>query len=370
MCGIIGGFHTGKDAPPVNEWALKTFEDQHERGMKGFGIVEWKQDSKPVVLRACEPAKFMFDIHAKQYPMMLVHHRTPTSTPNWMDQTHPIVVHDGSLAHDYLVVHNGVLRNEDELYKEHTEVLGFQYQTALIDEKKKISFNDSEALAIEVARFIEKQVSCIGARGSAAFIALQLDKESGKVEELFFGRNEGNPLKMGKTRGKLHLSSEGEGDLIQPFILYSCKLEGDMELSKRPMTFAAEPAYVAPTKPTYLAASSLASTYPDYTRTAADDDRVSSRWRDEEEWDKWEKDSLKDVPQSPFEIFMETTMAEVEDSVTAYLDNLGDPDAVLIDTSEETLREIARILIRAREEAMDLHNKTYLEEESLKEKTV
>ena len=231
MCGIIMAAETGEKAEIVNNKVLLQFEDQKERGTQGYGIVKIDEEMNYKVDRATEGYKFMWDMHQDPTKIMMVHHRIPTSSENKIKQTHPFLIEDGSLKYDYLLMHNGVIQNDDKLKEEH-EKLGFTYKTE--DGKK---YNDSECLAIEIARFIEEQVSVVGTEGSAAFIGLQIDKKTKKVIKLFFGRNEGNPLNMYKTRGKIFLSSTGPGSEVQPFFLYSCKLDKEMKLSKKAMAF-------------------------------------------------------------------------------------------------------------------------------------
>ncbi len=231
MCGIIGVFNTEKEKIQVNDEALEIFEDQAERGTKGFGIINIDGDNSYLVDRATEPYKFLWDIHAKPTNRIIIHHRQPTSTDNKIHQTHPILVSSGSLAHDYLVIHNGIITNDDELRKMH-EGLGFIYNTVGESKLGYERFNDSECLAIEMARYIEKQTKKLGIRGSAAFIAIQIDKKTKKVEQMFFGRTSSAVLNMAKTRNKLILSSEGKGDEIKEETLYSCKMDDNMELKK------------------------------------------------------------------------------------------------------------------------------------------
>ena len=240
MCGIIGTFHTGKNKEPVNDAVLNQFEDQKERGVNGFGIIKINDKMEFKVDRATEGYKFMYDMHSDAVRGMIIHHRIPTSSDNKIAQTHPIAVKNGSLKYEYLVVHNGVINNDDELKEEH-EKLGFVYTT--VDKSGAYErFNDSECVAIEVARFIEQQVDQVGTRGSCAFICIQInpatEKKPAKVNKIFFGRNEGNPLNMAKTRNKLMLSSTGPGDEVKPFTLYECNLDDAMALTKRKMTFA------------------------------------------------------------------------------------------------------------------------------------
>lgn len=270
MCGIIGVIHTGENKTPVNEIALNQFEEQKERGTNGFGIVKINDKMGYKVDRATEGYKFMWDIHQDPVRAMLVHHRIPTSSENRLKQTHPFLVDNGSLKFKYLLVHNGVIRNDDELKAEH-EALGFAYTT-----EDGIKFNDSECVAIEVARFIEGQTSIVGTKGSNAFVCLQINKKTDKVTKLFFGRNEGNPLNMYKTRNKMMISSAGPGVEVAPFKLYGCKLDAEMKLSKQNMKFAVDPPI------TYV--TQVARTLPGIKET----EEISKKWENWNRDEDWE----------------------------------------------------------------------------------
>lgn len=247
MCGIIGaGNFNRKEKETCNQWIINQYENQFDRGTKGFGVVFINHDGSYKIERACEPAKLMFDLHLNQAPFIIMHHRFPTSSGNRISQTHPIQVNHGSLEKKYLVIHNGVVTNDDELKKQHEEELGFQYTTDEIAPsaytKNNIrEFNDSETIAIEFARFIEKQTKTIGAQGSHALIALEIDKKTDKVTNIHFSRNR-NPIHLSFNRDKIRLSSEGEGDLIKENTLYSFDIK-TKKLSKRKCPFAQ---YVAP----------------------------------------------------------------------------------------------------------------------------
>jgi hypothetical protein len=235
MCGLIAAFHTGKkNTTPVNQFVIDQYEDQHTRGKEGFGIVSIAPGKEVQVDRATEPVKMMLDLYMKPAMMMLFHHRYPTSSDNYLNQTHPLIVEDGSLKHRYLVMHNGVLSNHRELKKTHEE-LGFVYRTPYQVSEHYEKFNDSESLAIEVARFIEGQITSMGFSGSAAIIALQCDA-NWIPERVYFGRTS-NPLNMSKTRDKLYLSSEGPGNPVDPYKLYSFGVNDPlMKLSNVPFT--------------------------------------------------------------------------------------------------------------------------------------
>lgn len=236
MCGLIAAFHTGKRKDtPVNQFVIDQYEDQHTRGKEGFGIVNITPGKEVSVERATEPVKMMLDLYMKPATMMMFHHRYPTSSDNYLNQTHPLIVEHGSLKHRYLVMHNGVLSNDRELKKKHEEELGFVYRTAYQQTEHYERFNDSEALAIEVARFIEGQTQVMGFSGSAAIFALQCD-ENWIPERFYFGRTT-NPLNMAKSRDYLYLSSEGIGDPVDANKLYSFDVSDPlMKLTNVPFT--------------------------------------------------------------------------------------------------------------------------------------
>lgn len=372
MCGIIAGFHTGKGATPVNQWAIDQYEDQHSRGSQGFGIIGFKEGGAIKVLRSTEPAKFMFDLHSQNFPMMMVHHRMPTSTANKIKQTHPILVDNGSLAHAYLIIHNGVIRNANELFSQHVNELGFSYQTAEETLKPNIyRFNDSEALAIEVARFIEKQTEKIGAKGSAAFIALQIDRKTQKPLKVFFGRNDSNPLKMGKSRGKMHLSSEGEGELIQPFFLYSCPLKGEMPLTKTALEFIEDPkpAYSWENKTTLPATTvgtssqaTLPSTLPKtvipLNSPPAGTATEAERW---EEWKNsgggFDDEFLDvDVPDADLGEIVQTAVDDIDVIVQEYLEELSDIDSAALSSPDESMKQIRQVFENTKRSIINLWN--------------
>lgn len=231
MCGIIGAFHYGKNKTNVNEITMEIMEDQILRGEDGFGAIFIDEKGKFITKRATELQKLFFDNYMNPSKMMILHHRYPTSTDNKINQTHPMLIKNKSLKFEYLIVHNGVITNEDKLKEKH-EKAGFKYLTE--DEER---FNDSESLAIEVAKFIENKITKIGAIGSCAFIALQYSKKTKKVNKIYYGRNNGNPLKLAKSRGFLYLSSDGKGDEIKKETLYSFDLK-NFKIKKRKMEFA------------------------------------------------------------------------------------------------------------------------------------
>ena len=253
MCGLIAAFNTKHpknkktEVDSVNKYIINQFEDQKNRGTEGFGIIRIDQKQKIEIDRATETTKFLLDLYMKESSMIIAHHRTPTSTENKIAQTHPIHVSNQMLTYDYLVIHNGIVYKDDILHTKHID-LGFDYTTeygqykSYYDKTITYKWNDSEALAIEFALFIEKKVNKIGSTSSAAIIILQLNKETKKTTKVFFGRNGSSScLNMSKTRGKLRLSSEGEGNEIKENQLYSFKTNDPiMTLTSMPMPFEKE----------------------------------------------------------------------------------------------------------------------------------
>ncbi len=358
MCGIICAI--SKDKTPVNGFVIDQFEDQQSRGIKGFGIIDIDMETKEYkISRATEPAKFMFDLHKKESSAMIVHHRYPTSSPNFMSQTHPISVDNGSLKHKYLVIHNGCISNDKTLKKEHEE-LGFIYTTDIdiVDQWKREEqkFNDSECLSIEVARFIEKQSEEVGILGSAAFIAVQIDKKTDKIQNIFFGRNT-NPLHMCFTRGKLRLSSEGEGDDIKPNVLYSWDMKAT-NLKKRDMKFKT----IAPaTYQTYQHQTAIGFQDKGNLTTHTRENDYAYPYRDESYYKDmpWEDKVDDEEIEQIVEFRQEEAQKELED----FFDYIADSELAITADIENTLKDIRSILLIAKSEAVKAHQDREMNEE-------
>lgn len=243
MCGII--FSERKNGAPVNNIVARRYKNQSHRGSQGFAFVGSDKDGNTTFLqRESEEKDILLALRETLSNRILFHHRYPTSTVNIPSATHPIHVSHKELKHDYYVAHNGVLMNEDELKKEHDK-LGYKYTTLIkntmthtgADGKvfygyETETFNDSEAFAIDLARFLEGKKDKIDAKGSIAFIAIRTDKK-GKQLELLFGRNEGNPLVVEENNDLFCIKSEGTGVSIEPDMLYSCSLLGDERIMQQ-----------------------------------------------------------------------------------------------------------------------------------------
>lgn len=197
-----------------------------------------------------------------------MHHRFPTSTANVRNACHPFSTKD-FFENNYVAVHNGVVHNTLELRELH-EKLGIEY----VSKQDSGRFNDSEALAYDLALYLEGFTTKLTARGSIAFIIIKRDS-AGKPLMMFFGRNSNSPLKMKKTKHSLTLSSEGEGDVVEVDKLYSYSYDTG-ELVKRSLIIPGgwkpqtNPHYTRPTGvPTSTTPSTNGST-PLSTPTSAE----------------------------------------------------------------------------------------------------
>lgn len=208
MCGIISV--SSLDGSPVNRLVLKQYDKQKHRGQEGFGLYDYQERN---MVRS--PGFNRMSKWLKRYPStnILFHHRMPTSTENVTNACHPFSTKD-YFRTNYVLVHNGHITNDLELKREH-EKLGIVYTSV----QPNGSFNDSEALAWDVALYLEGKQSAIKAEGAIAFVCMAIGKGN-KHDRLFFGRNS-NPLNMRLNDKMLMLSSEGKGNMIDADKLYS-----------------------------------------------------------------------------------------------------------------------------------------------------
>ncbi len=231
MCGIL--YCERHDKLPVAKLLKKRFENQKARGLSGFGYIPIENGKVNRIERATTENEIMELLKKETSNAILFHHRKPTSTPNYVETTHPICVENDSLKHNYYVIHNGVLSNEDVLKGEH-EKEGFEYTTEYKNiemikffkreyfKTEKVEFNDSEAFAIELALYMENKKKFITARGTISFIAVQTDKKQ-NVVKILYGHNDGNPLveeRIGNKGGHFVLKSAGEGVQKPANIIY------------------------------------------------------------------------------------------------------------------------------------------------------
>lgn len=211
MCGIIGLIsRTGGEQS--QDFILDQYEEQKTRGSQGFGLIRASKDGFRV-RRATDALKALIDVSRSPDPIMIFHHRMPTSTENTIPQTHPMIISHDELDFDYAIVHNGVIRNAEALHKIHTEELGYIYKTKTEPKGyyyKTAGFNDTEAFAIELARFLDGKGTEIGSFGSQAFLGMRITKKTQKTHSIFWGTNGTNPLIWDETPIGIVIASELE----------------------------------------------------------------------------------------------------------------------------------------------------------------
>jgi len=234
MCGIlyVDSIKTKSAAKPT----LKRYRHQAHRGKRGFGYIAFN-DKVDGVIRDTEENGICGKLVSERASRVLFHHRLPTSLPNYDEATHPIVVKNKGLDFDYYVIHNGVISNYKTLY-DTLKKEGWVFTTEMrseervsflnaskpvyyddVDDDVKLSINDSEVFAIDIAKFIDGKSNYVSSNGTIAFIALQTDKK-GVVKNIFYGHNNGNPLKMENDKSIFVLKSEGHGSDVPVDIIY------------------------------------------------------------------------------------------------------------------------------------------------------
>ena len=227
MCGIV--YTKRLDGKVAHKQVIKRYEAQADRGSDGFGYVSLTDGLVSDYARATTEEAIMDRMEKDKSSEILFHHRLPTSTPNFAETAHPILISNKLLKCDYYVIHNGIISDDKELKAKH-EKMGFAYNTEVVQKwrqgeniiSKSKMWNDSEALAIELALAIEAEAPKLDITGSIAFIALQVEKNTRKAKKLYYGRNASNPLKLDIQKKQFFvLASEGSGQDISTDTLYS-----------------------------------------------------------------------------------------------------------------------------------------------------
>lgn len=224
MCGLVGVW--SKKGRPVKDRVIDLFTRQKKRGTDGFGYLAIHKGKLVNIGRAKTEAGIKSLLNKENAEIILFHHRFPTSTANTLGTTHPIKVENDELEYDYYFAHNGVISNHTLLkgvheklgyiyHTEHTEVESVRYTDGRVEllEDKKVKYLDSEALAIELARFCDDKADEIDARGAVAFWGIRLIKGTDIVDKIYFGKNMGRDLKTEKKRKFFSISSETGADL-------------------------------------------------------------------------------------------------------------------------------------------------------------
>lgn len=265
MCGLVGIF--SKKNKHAGRMVIDKYNNQKNRGQSGFGYVAIDDGHIVSVKRAKEEKEMLSLLNKEEARFILFHHRQPTSTSNTLGTTHPIFIQNKELQYDYYVAHNGIINNHLLLKKRHEE-LGYKYTTEHTldtivrysdgrvehsEAGQVVKSNDSEALAIEFARHIEGLSPRIGAVGSVALWAVQVEKGGTKVVSVFFGKNYGRPLKEIDNKKCWGFSSVTGKDLPE-MILHKLKMdtwsieETDFKIceDKPPVGFKTQTTYTAP----------------------------------------------------------------------------------------------------------------------------
>lgn len=234
MCGLLYGKRFGA---PISKIIAKRYKTQSARGKQGFGYIAVKDGVVSEVKRFATEVVFLQSLKDETTDEILCHHRAATSATGYVEHTHPVVVEDKLFDHKYYLIHNGTLTNHHTLKEEH-EKLGLVYNTSYqkfskikfisgpeIVSEASTGFLDSEALAKEVALFIENKKDTIDIKGSAAFICYQTDRV-GKIQNIFYGRNGGRELVTEEVGNKnrpgnhIIIKSEGGGRVVPVDTLY------------------------------------------------------------------------------------------------------------------------------------------------------
>lgn len=354
MCGLIGAI--GLNGQKVNDEVVDQFQDQSSRGTLGFGAAMLqpgtKENEKPYIItkRSTSELNALLDLKLEQNnsSMILFHHRTPTSSDNKLSQTHPILVSSPLLKYAWLIAHNGMISNSDELKKEHNE-LGIEYSTDI--KLAHRGYNDSEALAVELALFFEEQKKKIEARGSAAVIGLQLDKQTMEPICFFYGRNAGNPLHAFRDQRIIFISSTGKGELIEADNYTFIDL---LHPKLKQKTYKIE-------VPTYTYSRGVG-----FTNVADDDDDITSRhWESSAALGKEDKEEIiletefdKGLNEADESDIMYTELEEIAEHFVETICN-----AESVDYGNTYIKDMQTTMETMYKKMQDVHTKMLLEAE-------
>lgn len=219
MCGLA--FALSKRGKNTGEYVYSLFEKQKSRGQQGFGCICIDGGKITKIFRSKFATEIQQELKGNRSDIVLFHHRLPTSTKNTIGTAHPMFISNPSLKFDYYFAHNGVINNAGELKKKHNE-LGYSYLTEFTETTKALYqdgteevlsnlssvFNDSESLAIELARWIEGYTDSVDTQGGAAFWGIQVEKGTQNVVSLYYGKNKGRDLKEFNNKNWFSVSSE------------------------------------------------------------------------------------------------------------------------------------------------------------------
>lgn len=141
MCGILGVYINAMSDEVIRN-LYNLFANQKSRGTQGAGISI--NNKKLIRYRTTDPYN-LFNVYNKEIwdnvrtkSRVLFHHRYPTSTENEPRFNHPIANEDRTIH----VIHNGVIINDDAMYKGLLKK-GHKFDTWSDDKEK---FTDSEVI--------------------------------------------------------------------------------------------------------------------------------------------------------------------------------------------------------------------------------
>lgn len=234
MCGIVAVKR--KDGRPAYKAVLKRYRHQKFRGQNGFGYVAIKDNQVVSYQRAPTEHEIVKLLEKEDAPEIWFHHRYPTSTPNVEEAAHPILIENDLLAHQYFVLHNGVIKNTKELREGHYK-LGIKYNTEImrgftaLSTKKhytsELAWNDSESLAVETALAMDGLKKTIDTEGAAAVVGIQT--KGRQVINRFFYRNDHHPLKFHEDKVMVTVTTLGAGEDLPTTLVYQLRDGGGYE---------------------------------------------------------------------------------------------------------------------------------------------
>jgi hypothetical protein len=236
MCGIL--WVDSKRGMSAVKPLIKRYRKQDHRGKSGYGYVAVDANGfVGEIHRSTDEDGIMEALASEQSSKILFHHRSPTSLPNYVGATHPFKISKDDFDFDYYIVHNGVIANAEFLFGEYKKA-GIKFMSEMAEGKyhefvntdeyyedleTKTKVNDSEVFAVDMAAFIEGKQTWVKSAGTIAFIGLQVfknGKDAGKVNSLFWGRNNGNPVCLEEDNVLFTLSSEAGGKEVDADKIY------------------------------------------------------------------------------------------------------------------------------------------------------
>lgn len=225
MCGIITSVTKVPSLDNVKKIKAQ-YEEQKNRGTEGFGFVAVK-NGQVIWIRSKKEKDIMTQLDTLgETSLIMFHHRVPTCNYNTPKANHPFyITSKKNLRGKYFIVHNGHIDNHQSLRDEH-EKEGYKYKSEVSwgfgGDTTYSAHTDSEALGIEMAKFIEGRQSRIKARGRAAIFMLELDHKDNPTKFYYF--RETNPISWYRNQKSMFFASEAKGIELPEKKLYCLDL--------------------------------------------------------------------------------------------------------------------------------------------------